>query len=271
MTMINMMNKMILILLGMQMAMVHAQYYQQNVDWRMQPQFHQQQPQAQQYYNVLPQQQQQHQLQQEQFYQQQQFHQQQQQQHNPQLFQHQQNPQLHQQQQHQQHQQQQQFNMPRQTVEPINAIALLEGKNVSGIVQFAQMPGTLNTQITGRIMGLEPGEHGFHIHQFGDKRDGCKSMGGHYNPDGNNHGAPSDQFRHAGDLGNIEANQDGIADFNFMDIRTSLEGPYSIIGRGVVVHAKQDDLGRGGVEESMKTGNAGGRVACGIVAIAGTK
>ena len=150
----------------------------------------------------------------------------------------------------------------------------------------------MNLQVSGRITGLTPGLHGFHVHQYGDTRNSCTSMGGHFNPDNNNHGAPNDQQRHAGDLGNIEANQNGMAEFNMLDQRISLTGQYSILGRGVVVsfffqflypsiinlinknlnnnkvHANQDDLGRGGQQDSRTTGNAGGRVGCGIISLA---
>uniref|UniRef100_A0A6P6XN93 Superoxide dismutase [Cu-Zn] n=1 Tax=Dermatophagoides pteronyssinus TaxID=6956 RepID=A0A6P6XN93_DERPT len=152
--------------------------------------------------------------------------------------------------------------------EPLVAVAKIEGKDVQGIVQFRQMPNSMNLQVSGRITGLTPGLHGFHVHQYGDTRNSCTSMGGHFNPDNNNHGAPNDQQRHAGDLGNIEANQNGMAEFNMLDQRISLTGQYSILGRGVVVHANQDDLGRGGQQDSRTTGNAGGRVGCGIISLA---
>lgn len=87
----------------------------------------------------------------------------------------------------------------------------------------------------GVIRGLTPGLHGFHIHQFGDVREGCQSMGGHYNPDGHNHGAQMDLYRHVGDLGNIQANSNGEASFTINDSKISLTGDRSILGRGVVV------------------------------------
>lgn len=79
------------------------------------------------------------------------------------------------------------------------------------------------------------------------------------------HGGPSDEERHFGDLGNIKTNESGSGYFAFSDRLVTLFGDNSIIGRSVVVHAKQDDLGRGGDEESKKTGNAGARVACGVI------
>lgn len=82
-----------------------------------------------------------------------------------------------------------------------------------------------------------------------------------------NHGAPIDTERHVGDLGNIEADGTGVATINFTDKVIDLEGAHNIIGRAVVVHEKEDDLGKGGQPDSLTTGNAGGRVACGVIGI----
>lgn len=103
----------------------------------------------------------------------------------------------------------------------------------------------------------------FHIHEFGDTTNGCASCGGHFNPQGAKHGAPEDAERHIGDLGNIIANEDGIARIEISDSKVQLLGPHSVVGRAIVVHAGEDDLGKGGNAESLKTGNAGGRFACG--------
>ncbi|KAF8598490.1 copper/zinc binding superoxide dismutase, partial [Ceratobasidium sp. AG-I] len=108
-------------------------------------------------------------------------------------------------------------------------------------------------------------DRGFHIHEFGDATDGCMSSGSHYNPLAQTHAGPDDIHRHVGDLGNIHSDADGIAKLDFSDNVVSLTGPFSIIGRTVVVHTGTDDLGRGGNEDSLKTGNAGGRAACGVV------
>ncbi|KAF3497070.1 hypothetical protein DY000_02058026 [Brassica cretica] len=91
----------------------------------------------------------------------------------------------------------------------------------------------------------------------------------HFNPDGKTHGAPEDANRHAGDLGNIIVGDDGTATFTITDSQIPLSGPNSIVGRAVVVHADPDDLGKGGHELSLSTGNAGGRVACGIIGLQG--
>jgi len=99
--------------------------------------------------------------------------------------------------------------------------------------------------------------------------DGCKSMGGHYNPDGVNHGDLNEG--HVGDLGNITADEKGNASFSIKANRVDLIGERSVVGRGFVVHADEDDLGKGGDEESLKTGNAGDRLACGVITLRSTK
>ncbi|MFO0965952.1 MAG: superoxide dismutase family protein [Gemmataceae bacterium] len=144
------------------------------------------------------------------------------------------------------------------------AIAVLHPtakSETKGVIRFVQKDGYI--EITGEITGLTPGLHGFHIHEFGDchSPEGL-SAGGHFNPDGDKHGGPEDKMRHVGDLGNIEANKSGKAVINMKDKLVQLHGPHSIIGRSVIVHAKADDL------KTQPTGDAGGRVACGVVGIA---
>ena len=121
--------------------------------------------------------------------------------------------------------------------------------------------------MSGQITGLKEGLHGFHIHEFGDNTNGCTSAGAHYNPLGKEHGAPEDQNRHVGDLGNVSAGSNGVANVDISDRAISLHGAHSIIGRSLVVHENPDDLGRGGHETSKTTGNAGGRLACGVIGL----
>uniref|UniRef100_A9LNI5 Superoxide dismutase [Cu-Zn] n=1 Tax=Olea europaea TaxID=4146 RepID=A9LNI5_OLEEU len=141
-------------------------------------------------------------------------------------------------------------------------------EGVTGTVYFTQ-EGDGPTTVTGNLSGLKPGLHGFHVHALGDTTNGCMSTGPHFNPVGKEHGAPGDENRHAGDLGNITVGEDGTAAINIVDKQIPLTGPHSIIGRAVVVHSDPDDLGRGGHELSKSTGNAGGRVACGIIGLQG--
>eukprot|EP00243_Klebsormidium_subtile_P014214 TRINITY_DN999_c0_g1_i2.p1 TRINITY_DN999_c0_g1~~TRINITY_DN999_c0_g1_i2.p1 ORF type:complete len:156 (-),score=38.28 TRINITY_DN999_c0_g1_i2:730-1197(-) len=149
----------------------------------------------------------------------------------------------------------------------LKAVAVLQGQSdVAGTVTFTQ-DGDGPTHVEGQIKGLKPGPHGFHIHQLGDTTNGCMSTGPHFNPTNKTHGAPGDEERHVGDLGNVIAGDDGVASLKLDDIQIPLTGPNSIIGRAVVVHADVDDLGKGGHELSKTTGNAGGRLACGVVGL----
>ncbi|XP_047255870.1 superoxide dismutase [Cu-Zn], chloroplastic isoform X2 [Capsicum annuum] len=142
------------------------------------------------------------------------------------------------------------------------AVAVLKGSsNVEGVVTLSQDddgPTTVNVRITGLTRGL----HGFHLHEYGDTTNGCMSTGAHFNPNNLTHGAPGDEIRHAGDLGNITANADGVAETTIIDNQIPLTGPNSVVGRALVVHELEDDLGKGGHELSLTTGNAGGRLAC---------
>ncbi|KRX91501.1 Superoxide dismutase [Cu-Zn] [Trichinella pseudospiralis] len=151
---------------------------------------------------------------------------------------------------------------------PFKAICVIRGENVTGTVIFKQNTENDKTTITGEIKGLTPGKHGFHVHEWGDNSMGCISAGAHYNPFGKTHGGPTDTVRHVGDLGNIVAGSDGVAKIDIVDDQIKLTGEHSIIGRTMVVHIQEDDLGKGGDDESLKTGNAGARVGCGVIGIA---
>ncbi|CAN4120396.1 unnamed protein product [Withania somnifera] len=133
--------------------------------------------------------------------------------------------------------------------------------NVEGVVTLSQDDDGPTT-VKVRITGLTPALHGFHLHEYGDTTNGCMSTGAHFNPNNLTHGAPGDEIRHAGDLGNIEANADGVAEATIVDNQIPLTGPNSVVGRALVVHELEDDLGKGGHELSLTTGNAGGRLAC---------
>ncbi|XP_003397315.1 superoxide dismutase [Cu-Zn] [Bombus terrestris] len=149
----------------------------------------------------------------------------------------------------------------------VKAVCVLQGE-VKGTLYFEQSDSSSPVKVTGQVTGLKQGLHGFHIHEFGDNTNGCTSAGPHFNPLKKDHGGPDAEVRHVGDLGNVEANANGIANVNITDKVIQLQGPHNIIGRTLVVHADPDDLGKGGVELSKTTGNAGARLACGVVGIA---
>ncbi|GJQ71553.1 hypothetical protein Trydic_g11261 [Trypoxylus dichotomus] len=137
---------------------------------------------------------------------------------------------------------------------------------VNGTIKFKQTDD--GVVIEGEVIGLTPGKHGFHVHGKGDLSDGCTSTGSHFNPFNKSHGAPEDDNRHVGDLGNIVADEKGVAKIQITDKIISLRsGETNILGRAIVVHSGEDDLGKGGHDDSLTTGHAGGRVACGIIGI----
>ncbi|XP_053210120.1 superoxide dismutase [Cu-Zn]-like [Panonychus citri] len=150
----------------------------------------------------------------------------------------------------------------------VKAVCVLKGDaGVTGVVHLEQEAEGA-TKVKGEITGLKPGAlHGFHIHEFGDNTNGCMSAGPHFNPHKKEHGAPADENRHIGDLGNVQADASGKATFELADSLVSLTGSLSVIGRSIVVHADPDDLGKGGHELSKTTGNAGARSACGVIGV----
>lgn len=137
-------------------------------------------------------------------------------------------------------------------------LAPTKGNTVNGTVTFA--PGPDGVRVTAHIEGLAPGEHGFHLHQNGDcGAPDASSAGDHWNPTQQPHGAPDAPAHHAGDLGNVTADAKGIAHMERVVQGLSLDGPQSAIGRAVIVHGNADDL------NTQPSGNAGPRVACGVV------
>jgi Cu-Zn family superoxide dismutase len=136
-----------------------------------------------------------------------------------------------------------------------------DGNAVKGVVVFESAAG--GVKVTGVVSGLEPNsKHGFHVHEFGDcSAPDATSAGAHYSPSKSEHGGTTPP-RHAGDLGNIEADAKGVAtvDVTVSDVSTT-SGSAPLIGRGLIVHAKADDL------KTQPTGDSGGRVACGVLGV----
>lgn len=133
------------------------------------------------------------------------------------------------------------------------------GSKVEGTLKF--MEHESRVRITGQVRGLTPGKHGIHIHANGncDAPDAL-SAGGHFSPYGGRHNAPASNDRHLGDLGNIVAGADGVANVDIVTngVTLALMGAHSIIDRAIVIHANEDDF-------SEPAGNSGARIACGLI------
>ncbi len=147
------------------------------------------------------------------------------------------------------------------------AIAIIhptQENTVTGTVSFQKHPN--GTHIQAQLQGLTPGKHGFHIHELGD----CSCADAmctkdHFNPTHQPHGGLESKKRHVGDMGNIIADKQGNAIFDIVDPLITLNGPQSVIGRSIIVHADEDDL------ISQPSGNAGARIGCGVIGIAEEK
>ena len=139
-------------------------------------------------------------------------------------------------------------------------------QKVEGVVRFTQDGKTLHVDYD--IENLDDGEHGFHVHEYGDLTDGCKSACAHFNPHSEEHGGLDSQTRHLGDLGNI-VSKDGVSKGRISTDSISLNMglPNCIVGRMIIVHKDRDDLGKGGDAESLLTGNAGKRLGCGVIGL----
>ena len=148
-----------------------------------------------------------------------------------------------------------------------SAIAVFTGK-IKGTVTFVEEGD--HVRITIDLKGLKKGKkQGFHVHRYGDLSDGCESMCEHFNPYGKTHGGPASKTRHVGDLGNVVADHNGAANYSFTDNYIKLRGTKAnIIGRGLIIHEDEDDLGEGKNEASHITGNAGKRLACAVIGYA---
>jgi len=150
----------------------------------------------------------------------------------------------------------------------MQAIAVFNDKKIKGTVRFIEQGNQVRIEVD--IQGLTPNhKHGFHVHEYGDMTDHCESMCSHFNPYGQPHGGPDSIKRHVGDLGNLETDSRGRVHTVMYDRLIQLRGTKrNIIGRGLILHQDEDDLGHGANEASRKTGNAGKRIACSVIGIA---
>lgn len=150
------------------------------------------------------------------------------------------------------------------TSKSIKAISVFTDE-IKGTVKFTELGNHIRIDVA--VTGLKPNSlHGFHVHEAGDLTDKCTSMCSHFNPYNMTHGCPGMKNRHVGDLGNLQTNNKGEAKYSFYDNVIKLRGTKAnIIGRGLIIHEGQDDCGQGGNNESLKTGNAGKRIACSVI------
>lgn len=148
-----------------------------------------------------------------------------------------------------------------------SAVAVLSaasGSAVRGTAKFTQTAS--GVAVVVEVSGLTPDQqHAIHVHEFGDcTAPDAASAGSHYNPEGHPHALPAAATRHAGDLGNLQADASGNAKLEITVSNCTVAGAMNpILGRAVIVHAKPDDGGQ-------PVGNAGGRIACGVIGIANT-
>lgn len=138
-------------------------------------------------------------------------------------------------------------------------LAPSSGQTANGTVTFTEMKGG-DVEVTVHLTGVPPGIHGFHVHEKGDCANDGGAAGMHFNPMSAPHGAPSDASHHSGDFGNVEADASGnVNETRTLHGITVTAGTTSVVGRAVILHANPDDL------KTQPTGNAGGRIACGVV------
>lgn len=149
-----------------------------------------------------------------------------------------------------------------QSSAPTKAHATLKapaGSKLKGMIHFTEEDGKM--KIETFVDGLKPGPHGFHIHETGDcSAKDFSSAGGHFNPTSAQHGSAQGHKRHAGDLGNLVANNK-LKAYTTIEVEgiTLQSGDNNIIGKAIIIHKDKDDL------KSQPTGNSGGRIACGVI------
>ena len=140
-------------------------------------------------------------------------------------------------------------------------MAATTGNNATGTVTFTEVPGGIH--VVASFEGVPEGEHGFHVHEKGDCSSGDgMSAGAHWNPEGVAHAGRDAAIRHVGDLSNISADTHNGAKAEFVDLILTLDGSNSIIGKGFILHADEDDL------ISQPSGAAGVRISCGVIELA---
>jgi Cu-Zn family superoxide dismutase len=139
------------------------------------------------------------------------------------------------------------------------AIEARSGSKLSGTAIFTEKDGAVEVVVS--VTGAPPGPHAVHVHEKGDcSAPDAASAGGHFNPDGSQHGGPAAEHHHAGDFGNMTVGEEGRGELTISTKRLSVvAGTNSVVGRAIIVHEKADDL------QTQPTGAAGGRIGCGVI------
>ena len=149
------------------------------------------------------------------------------------------------------------------------AIAKIQGAGdnkdkITGMITFTQTAD--GVRVVASVDGLTPGKHGFHVHEKPDvSAPDLSSAGGHWNPGGHKHGGPDSAEHHAGDLGNLVADEKGHADYDVVIKGIMIEGDKGVMNHSVIIHAKADDL------TSQPAGDSGKRIAGGVIEKGGEK
>jgi superoxide dismutase, Cu-Zn family len=143
----------------------------------------------------------------------------------------------------------------------IATLAPTANQTANGTVHFMELnDGAVEVDVD--LKNVPPGTHGFHIHDKGDCGDNGNAAGGHFNPTGAQHGAPTAPSHHAGDFGNATADANGNIKMKFATRAITVSpSSSSVVGHAVVLHGNPDDL------TTQPSGNAGPRIACGVTTL----
>ena len=142
---------------------------------------------------------------------------------------------------------------------------MFDTETVKGYIKFRETPDGVSAQAF--FDKLPEGQHGFHIHASGNLEKGCESACAHWNPFGKMHGDAHGANRHAGDLGNVVQGRVYHYVLHGVGITTLRNIQYNLLGRTMIVHEKEDDLGLTSHPDSTTTGNSGKRIACAVIGL----
>lgn len=143
----------------------------------------------------------------------------------------------------------------------MTALAPMGSSTAQGTVHLQELKDG-GVEVKVDLTGVPPGVHGFHVHEFGNCADNGNAAGGHFNPTSMPHSSPDAASHHAGDFGNVTAGANGEVHTSFITRSITVSpGQNSAVGKAIILHANPDDL------VTQPTGNAGGRIACGVVSL----